>query len=133
MATEKQIAANRANARLSTGPRTIAGKQRASRNAYRHGLCTPLPAGPLNAARTDTLVEAILAQHDPGDHAGAANAGAARQFAQAQLELLRVRGVQTEMLATTDIASAEALHRLLAIDRYETLALRRRRRALRDL
>jgi len=55
MATEKQIAANRANARLSTGPRTIAGKQRASRNAYRHGLCTPLPAGPLNAARTDTL------------------------------------------------------------------------------
>ena len=36
--TEKQIAANRANAQLSTGPRTDAGKSAASRNATRHAL-----------------------------------------------------------------------------------------------
>ena len=39
MATEKQIAANRANALLSTGPRTAEGKARAAMNAYDHGMC----------------------------------------------------------------------------------------------
>ena len=38
MASERQIAANRRNARKSTGPRSGAGRKRASRNAYRHGL-----------------------------------------------------------------------------------------------
>jgi hypothetical protein len=33
MASERQIAANRRNARKSTGPRSGAGKKRASRNA----------------------------------------------------------------------------------------------------
>ena len=38
MASDRQIAANRRNARKSTGPRSGAGKKRARRNAYRHGL-----------------------------------------------------------------------------------------------
>lgn len=38
MASEKQIAANRRNALKSTGPRTSAGKARASQNAVAHGL-----------------------------------------------------------------------------------------------
>lgn len=38
MASERQISANRRNATKSTGPRSTAGKQRASRNAYKHGL-----------------------------------------------------------------------------------------------
>ena len=38
MATDKQIIANRQNARHSTGPRTQSGKRRARRNAIRHGL-----------------------------------------------------------------------------------------------
>jgi hypothetical protein len=38
MATDKQIAANRQNARKSTGPKTEQGKRRSRRNAYRHGL-----------------------------------------------------------------------------------------------
>jgi hypothetical protein len=38
MASERQIAANRRNAQKSSGPRSVAGKTRASRNAYRHGL-----------------------------------------------------------------------------------------------
>ena len=40
MATEAQIAANRANSLLSTGPRTPGGKDRSRRNALKHGLCS---------------------------------------------------------------------------------------------
>src|SRR6202023_281043 len=36
--SKKQIAANRANAALSTGPRTEAGKARSRLNSLKHGL-----------------------------------------------------------------------------------------------
>jgi len=39
MPTDKQLAANRANAARSTGPRTPAGKAAASRNARKHAFC----------------------------------------------------------------------------------------------
>ena len=39
MATEAQIAANRQNAQLSTGPKSDAGKSRSRANALKHGLC----------------------------------------------------------------------------------------------
>jgi hypothetical protein len=38
MPTEAQIAANRANSQLSTGPKTADGKQAVSQNNFRHGL-----------------------------------------------------------------------------------------------
>jgi hypothetical protein len=38
MASAAQIAANRANAQKSTGPRTVEGKKRASMNPLKHGL-----------------------------------------------------------------------------------------------
>jgi len=40
-ASPRRVAANRRNAQRSTGPRTAAGKKRASRNAIKHGLCSP--------------------------------------------------------------------------------------------
>ena len=57
-----QRAANRANAQHSTGPRTEAGKQRASLNAVRHGLTGQillLPAGELDQyqAYTTRLID----------------------------------------------------------------------------
>src|SRR5271167_1423310 len=38
MSSQRQIAANRQHARMSTGPRTEGGKRRSRRNAFRHGL-----------------------------------------------------------------------------------------------
>ncbi len=38
MVTDKQLAANRQNALESTGPRTLEGKAKASKNALKHGL-----------------------------------------------------------------------------------------------
>ena len=54
MATERQLAANRRNARSSTGPRSRSGKKRASRNAFRHGLTLP-NTDPDLAAKRDEL------------------------------------------------------------------------------
>ena len=38
MATQAQVAANRLNARKSTGPRTAEGKTKAAQNAVKHGF-----------------------------------------------------------------------------------------------
>lgn len=40
MTTAKQIEANRKNAALSTGPKTMGGKMNVSKNAIKHGLLT---------------------------------------------------------------------------------------------
>jgi hypothetical protein len=55
MATEKQIAANRRNARRSTGPRTPAGKARAALNALTHGLTTQAADLPPDRERDQRL------------------------------------------------------------------------------
>ena len=48
----RRIAANRRNAKRSTGPRTVAGKKRASRNAIKHGLCSPCACLPGECSAT---------------------------------------------------------------------------------
>jgi hypothetical protein len=66
MATEKQIAANRANASRSTGPRTPSGKARASQNALRHrslGNSTLLCSE--SARNFNAFVAGFYAEHQP--------------------------------------------------------------------
>jgi hypothetical protein len=55
MASENKIAANRSNARKSTGPKTVGGKARASSNSFRHGFA----AGVLPDAKAVKIVERI--------------------------------------------------------------------------
>ena len=55
MASERQIAANRANAQKSTGPRSCAGKKRVSRNAFRHGLSVGFVSSAVLAEKTEQL------------------------------------------------------------------------------
>ena len=66
MATQKQIEANRRNARKSSGPRSASGKKRASRNALKHGLTTPI-AGAAVTREIEALARQIAC--DPDDRA----------------------------------------------------------------
>src|SRR5262245_37407917 len=66
MATEKQVAANRQNAKNSTGPRTEAGKRRSRRNALRHGLTAGTVIGVHeDAAAYRALQRAVSADYRP--------------------------------------------------------------------
>jgi hypothetical protein len=62
MASEKQIAANCANAIRSTRPKTLAGKLKSSRNAYRHGLSGPLWLDLATSAKVDATAHALAGE-----------------------------------------------------------------------
>ena len=68
MATLKQIEANRANARKSTGPKTAEGKDTSSRNALRHGLTsTRTIVGNEDASEFKLLRDSLLADYQPAN------------------------------------------------------------------
>src|SRR5947207_1428360 len=48
----KRLAANRKNAKKSTGPRTSKGKQTSSQNSLKHGLCSQSPLLPNECGAT---------------------------------------------------------------------------------
>ena len=125
MATEKQIAANRANAQKSTGPKTAAGKLKSSRNAYRHGLSCPLRVDPVMSARADAIAHALISE-DPNEE----KLRSAAEFAQAQLKLQRIRSTRADLMAKIDLNQPDMheLQRLVALDRYERYAHTKRRR-----
>jgi hypothetical protein len=93
MASERQIAANRRNARKSTGPRSGAGMKRASRNAYRHGLTLSITSTAAFAKQLDKLVREIA-----GDTKDAIMLERARAIAQAELDLARVRQAKVALI-----------------------------------
>jgi hypothetical protein len=93
MASERQIAANRRNARKSTGPRSTAGKKRAGRNAYRHGLSVSMSSNAAFAKELDRLVREIA-----GDTKNAIVLERARAVAEAELDLARVRRAKVALI-----------------------------------
>ena len=123
MATEKQIRANRENAKKSTGPKTAAGRARSSRNALRHGLSLPLTPNTEMAAKADLIRKSLVSEQGKPTRVVAAI-----EFAQAQLDFLRIRAVRGQMMAELDSVSDDLtqLRRLAALDRYEARALARR-------
>jgi hypothetical protein len=131
MTSERKIAANRNNAKKSTGPRTEAGRATSRQNARRHGLATGIGSDP--AFRDDIEVLAGLLA------GGRENIGEfAREAAEAHLDLLRIRKIRAALYArmrffggasTQDLMkAAEQFERL---DRYERRAFSRRKRAMR--
>jgi hypothetical protein len=162
VATERQIAANRHNARKSTGPRSNAAKKRTSRNAYRHGLSLCSIANPTISKRLDRLARKIA-----GNGADRIILEHARAAAQAALDLARVRQVKVALInrvyalgalgppqdflpaiqefvdplakmpSLDPERTAEAIRRALPelrrLDRYEGRAITRRDRAIREI
>lgn len=126
MATEKQIRANRENAKRSTGPKSLAGRLKSSRNALRHGLSIPAAADPPAGTQASRLVE-LLAR----EGASEPQRLAALEMAQAQAQLLRVTAIRKALLETLDLQSPPVgqVRRLAALERYECRAHRERRRA----
>jgi hypothetical protein len=92
MATERQIAANRLNARRSTGPKTPAGKRRASGNAYRHGLS--IVSDDLEHSEDAKLMLVRMI----GDSKDECLIQVARAAVRAHLDLVRVRQTKANMI-----------------------------------
>jgi hypothetical protein len=93
MASERQIAANRRNARKSTRPRSGAGKNRSSRNAYRHDLTFGITSTAALAKLLDKLARKIA-----GDTKDPILLERARAVAQAQFDLARVRQAKAALI-----------------------------------
>src|SRR3954453_13819564 len=94
MVTQAQRTANRRNALRSTGPKSRAGKQRASNNSYRHGLS-------LGTVCWEGENVESLARQIAGSNATDAALAHARAAARAQLQLARIRAVKTEIINRT--------------------------------
>ena len=135
MTSAARIAANRANARKSTGPKTAAGKARVSRNARRHGLSRPL----LYEGAYRPHVEA-LAREIASPDAGGERLALASNIAGAQLDLARISLAKRDLQDAANFGSTDAqypcdwsaLTQLERLDRYEQRAFTRRKQAIRE-
>jgi hypothetical protein len=146
MTSPAKIAANRRNARRSTGPRSAAGKARARRNAFRHGLATPASLDHVAMDRIDDLVVALTR-----DFPSKLELELATLAAEAQAEIERVRQTKVTLVnrayahlrdeggrllsagERAALAFAGKTEILMACERYERRAISRRNRALQAL
>jgi len=101
MSTDAQISANQANAELSTGPRTAAGKAASSRNNLRHGFRSQsvlLPGD--DPADYDALLAELTAHFIPLHRMeGLTDQRFVREMADAEWRLRRVRGHMESAIA----------------------------------
>jgi hypothetical protein len=128
MTSERRIAANRANAKKSRGPRTHGGKASASRNALRHGLEAVSFGDTGLSEKTERLAQAICQPDaDPVSYQQALI------IAESFADIARVRAARVRIMERSPEWSSKGLPETLRLERYERRALSRRRRAIRRL
>jgi hypothetical protein len=94
MTSARKITSNRANARSSTGPKTATARARSARNALRYGLSLPVLSNPTLSQEVADLAQQIAgADHTPEIQE------LARQIAEAQVELHRVRALRHDFIS----------------------------------
>ena len=121
MTTAKQVAANRANAKQSTGPKTALGKIRASRNALSHGLSAPFDVAQTNAA----LELAAFIEANASIDSRSAVLAATSQFVLANVRLVR-RNLMKQAVPVDPVT----IKHLAATMRYEKRAKSAHKRAM---
>jgi hypothetical protein len=93
MTSRRQIEANRHNSRKSCGPRSAAGKAKASRNALRHGLAVMVSRPSAPAGVIETVARAIC-----GDDADPQVFALAVKVAENEIMLEAIRTQQVAMV-----------------------------------
>ena len=145
--------ANRQNAKLSSGPKTLSGKSRSARNALKHGL-TAFRSRPPALLEQCRELAARIAGGEESDPFALAHAFA---VAEAETELTRIKQIRRRIIGaalsqakwktpppTTHASKAIGeLHTasemrhvaklLLGLDRYERRVRSQRKRAMRGL
>ena len=115
---------NRRNAEKSTGPKTMEGKARSSKNAFRHGLAIPIDGMPDHSARRDRIEGALRITEELSNDE-------ARELADIVVNLSRVRLARIAALAELSgndfptehsLINARTLITLQSTDRYESEA-----------
>jgi len=94
MASDRQIGANRRNARRSTGPRSATGRRRSSRNSFRHGLAAGVTAHAERLKPVDRLARKIA-----GDGTDIVALEYAHSIAQAEFDLAQIRQVKVALIS----------------------------------
>jgi hypothetical protein len=95
MISEKQLEANRANALLSTGPKTDAGRKRSSMNALRHGITGQVSTmADEDRAAHDKLFQALIKDLAPE---GAMEIQLAQRIATDSWRLNRISAVEDNL------------------------------------
>jgi hypothetical protein len=109
--TSPRAAANRANAQLSTGPRSVAGKRRASLNALTHGLTARTAVLP---SEDPAAYENHLSQfHNEYQPATATETQLVRELADSAWRLNRIPLLEARLISGQDGLRILDAHRLL--------------------
>src|SRR5215831_2578864 len=139
MTSDKKIAANRINAKKSTGPTSLRGKLQSSRNAWRHGLAAATNPEPTISTDVKRMANAICGN----EHADPDLYDLAVTIARWQIVLLKVHAARIDAIERQPLIhpKVDRLKRLVPgpstdeawelLDRYERRALSSRNRAIR--
>jgi hypothetical protein len=97
MVSERKRAANRANASKSTGPRTVRGKEKSSRNALKHGLLSQrTPVLPFeDEFEYRTLADAMMRDFAP---AGVVQREVVTRIVQINWKMRRIPAIEAALL-----------------------------------